>query len=300
MRRSDTYWAGLSTDLLIEQTMMKSVKSQSGLTHGRGFTKPVRNVWVHSMHASATYHLSLKSLTCHTAAETSHTDCEISRSTRDNRDLERIVEWLHQHNPFVVTDGRLRGLASGVTAADADSVTCDIAEAVGDELQKAFDGLSFSEFSVKRKNTVKTLAHLSSCGQPGERNLLDFDSTGLFHRLIVMIERSANLEPYFSYELTATPLSLFKGNIMLKAVKPALAKKLTKCLSQQAQKADLSQNDLLFIVDGGALLHNVRWTKNMTVCEIIKIYVGVLRRRYGQSAIIVFDGYSGGATNDVS
>ena len=83
---------------------------------------------------------------------------------------------------------------------------------------------------------------------------------------------------------------------MLKAVKPALAKELTKSLSQQAQKGRSLTEQFIVHTDGGALLHNVRWTKNTTVCDIIKIYIGVLRRRYGQSAIVVFDGYSGGAT----
>ncbi|KAL8563077.1 hypothetical protein ACOMHN_065219 [Nucella lapillus] len=32
LRRSDRYWAGLSTDLVIEQVLMRSVKSAGGLT----------------------------------------------------------------------------------------------------------------------------------------------------------------------------------------------------------------------------------------------------------------------------
>jgi hypothetical protein len=42
LRRSDRYWAGLSTDLVIEQVMMRSLKSRGGLTHGRGITDTVR------------------------------------------------------------------------------------------------------------------------------------------------------------------------------------------------------------------------------------------------------------------
>jgi hypothetical protein len=38
VRRSDRYWAGLSTDLVIEQVMMRAVKSRGGLTHGRGMS----------------------------------------------------------------------------------------------------------------------------------------------------------------------------------------------------------------------------------------------------------------------
>ena len=42
VRRSDRYWAGLSTDLIIEQVMMRSIKSRSGLIRSPGFTETVR------------------------------------------------------------------------------------------------------------------------------------------------------------------------------------------------------------------------------------------------------------------
>ena len=49
VRRGDHYWAGLSTDLVIEQVIMRSVKTTGGLTRGRGFLK--RKVWYGSCHA---------------------------------------------------------------------------------------------------------------------------------------------------------------------------------------------------------------------------------------------------------
>ena len=41
VRRTDRYWAGLWTDLVIEQVMMRSIKSRGGLTRGRGVTESV-------------------------------------------------------------------------------------------------------------------------------------------------------------------------------------------------------------------------------------------------------------------
>ena len=43
-RRSHRFWAGLSTDLLIEQVLMRSVKKNGGLTRGRGMSEPQRLV----------------------------------------------------------------------------------------------------------------------------------------------------------------------------------------------------------------------------------------------------------------
>ena len=42
--RSNHSWAGLWSDLVIEQTLMRSVKSKGGLTRGRGMNESVRHV----------------------------------------------------------------------------------------------------------------------------------------------------------------------------------------------------------------------------------------------------------------
>ena len=53
VRRTDKFWAGLSSDLVIEQTLMRSVKSTGGLTRGRGMSESTRLVWLLSMPACA-------------------------------------------------------------------------------------------------------------------------------------------------------------------------------------------------------------------------------------------------------
>ena len=45
-RRSDRAWAGLSTDLIIEQVRMRSLKTSGGLTRGRGMTEQQRLTWL--------------------------------------------------------------------------------------------------------------------------------------------------------------------------------------------------------------------------------------------------------------
>ena len=52
VRRSDRYWAGLSTDsLAIEQVLIRSVKTRGGLTRGRGMSESQRllclHLWLH-------------------------------------------------------------------------------------------------------------------------------------------------------------------------------------------------------------------------------------------------------------
>ena len=53
IRRSDRFWAGLWTDLAIEQSLMITAKSHGGLTRGRGMIESVRLLWVLSGHKCA-------------------------------------------------------------------------------------------------------------------------------------------------------------------------------------------------------------------------------------------------------
>ena len=60
VRRSNRHWAGLWSDLLIEQTLMRSCKIRGGLTRGRGMSQAVRHIWVLSLN-----HLQLFMMLCH-------------------------------------------------------------------------------------------------------------------------------------------------------------------------------------------------------------------------------------------
>ena len=62
-RCSGQYWTYLSIDLIIEQVMMRSIKSRGGLTRCRGFTEPVRLMWMYSMHNCTQVHDAITSLT---------------------------------------------------------------------------------------------------------------------------------------------------------------------------------------------------------------------------------------------
>ena len=54
IRRSDRLWSRLSPDMVIEQTMMRPLKSRSGLTRCRGMHETVWHTWLNTMtdHAS--------------------------------------------------------------------------------------------------------------------------------------------------------------------------------------------------------------------------------------------------------
>ncbi|KAL8582347.1 hypothetical protein ACOMHN_037104 [Nucella lapillus] len=61
-RRSERYWAGLSQDLVIEQVLMRSLKTSGGLTRGTGFGERQRLVWLLSMPACAEINSAMQTL----------------------------------------------------------------------------------------------------------------------------------------------------------------------------------------------------------------------------------------------
>jgi hypothetical protein len=133
IRRSDRYWAALSTDLIIEQVMMKAVKARGGLTHGRGITESVRNTWVCSMTKCAAVRSALFSLTNldSSSEETAHVDTGKARLQRDQTDLSRLLTFYRNNNPFHVGEGQLHSIHTGITASTQDGINCDDAEEVG-------------------------------------------------------------------------------------------------------------------------------------------------------------------------
>ena len=63
IRRSDTYRSGLSSDLIIEQVLMRSMKTSGGLTRGRGMGEVQRAIWLPSSPACTAVNEAIQNLT---------------------------------------------------------------------------------------------------------------------------------------------------------------------------------------------------------------------------------------------
>ena len=61
--RSNQCWAGLSCDFVIEQILMRSLKSTGGLTRGSGMTEDMRNLWTSSAPATSEYNIVMQDFT---------------------------------------------------------------------------------------------------------------------------------------------------------------------------------------------------------------------------------------------
>lgn len=53
--------------------------------------------------------------------------------------------------------------------------------------------------------------------------------------------------------------------------------------------------NLLYVVDGGCLLHRVRWQKGTALSTSLTSYVLYVKCHFKASATVVFDGYGNGA-----
>jgi len=156
------------------------------------------------------------------------------------------------------------------------------------KIQKSLDNKLINDASIKRKDQLKSLASLRNniCKKEGERLS---DPKALFHRMVTIAEREENLEQFFQFELTAEPMSLFKDGMMRKPDKPSL-RKIIMPEGDAIPKKDIAANSH-FVIDGGALLHRVRWQKGDKFISIAETYIKYTKKHYGESVEVIFDGY---------
>src|SRR6218665_3750497 len=271
--------------------MTKSLKSRGGLTHGSGMSESVRLTWIKTVHICANLHDAL----CHLGGlvnqtREEHSEFGKSRSRRDGNDSRKISDWFELHDPFKTNDSELRSISAGLTSSVGNGINCDMAEEIGAKIQMKLDDKCFSDVVLKKSDKVKTLTRLQKVLVVDKKEIF-VQSAHLFNRLIVLVEWTTEMEQYFSYELTPMPSSLFQDSFMRKPQKAALG----PVLFQKAMFTE-SLPASQFVLDGGSLLHKIKWPKTGKYIDVIKLYLGYILRNYGSKCCIVFDGYESGPT----
>ena len=287
VRRSDKYWAGLWTDLTIEQVLMRSIKSRGGLTRGRGITESVRAIWLGSMHRRSAVHDAMSSLSqVFRSGGEQHVELGKSRRERDAKDLHIFTSFLESHNPFDTTSNVLRSISSGFVAREEDGINCEDAENVGKDIQKKLDNISFESASIKRSEKIRNLSQLRETVQVQDEKV-HIDPLVLFGRLSILVQNQDEAAELFKYELTHEPPALFKNGLMRKPNKSALRQKLVK------DSLNCSNPSQITVVDGGALLYHVSWLPDSTYSDIANQYSDYVMKKYGDSekVLVIFDGY---------
>eukprot|EP00794_Sanderia_malayensis_P002757 gene2757-3187_t len=112
VRRTTKNWAGIWTDLSIEQILMKSLKGRSGVI-GKGITENVMNVWTKTMHRCAEVTETMNLMMSTKKSSCQHKELFSGRVKRDYEDFKKIQAWFQLHNPFTVGN-QLVSLDSGL------------------------------------------------------------------------------------------------------------------------------------------------------------------------------------------
>ncbi|CAH3187344.1 unnamed protein product [Porites lobata] len=289
IRRSDRFWAGLSSDLVIEQVLMRSVKSSGGLTHGRGMAESQRAQWLLSMPACASISSAMQEFTsrCY-ASSGQHKEMTKTRQARDDEDSRALLGYLQERNPFDC-DLSMRNISTGITA-DC-TVNVDRAKEVGETILKSMVGNNVQEYTFKKKNHLVTMGQKKSIKVDGEP--LQIDPQLLFQRL------TTNVAELFQYELCSQPSSLFDQHGLLReANKAQLADDIwTVAKGNEMQPPEIA-GEMNHVIDGGSLLQRIPWKRDETFNSIAKGYVEYIQQKFTNS-IVVFDGYNAGPVNFV-
>ena len=207
IRRSSQYWAGLGSDLVIEQTVMRSLKSLGGLMWGSGMSEHQRTVWAMSSTVLSLYNLAMQDLTKRSyVTSDQHKELSASRLKRDEIDLGNVAEKLDIDTPFS-TDELLRNILTGINANEDVNVQ-DFFK-IGRDIVQEMDGQLVFSYSHKRSLNAKTLASSKNIKVSADRSI---DPALLFQRFLV-ISQTGNLwlVDAMSYELCLYPMSLFEG-----------------------------------------------------------------------------------------
>ena len=210
VRRSNRAWAGLSSDLTIEQTLMQGAKSTGGLTRGRGITEFQRAKWVLSMPACTEMSNAMQEVTA-TQRTTSdqHIESSEGRSSKDASDSLAITSFLAERNPFS-GDPSLRNIVTGVVA-DSD-VDVTEAEEKGLAILKSMKGKSAAELSFKTSDQVKTL-RLKNSKTGNNEKLQTVYPQLLFQRCLTgSASISIAQSELFCFELCGYPSALFESH----------------------------------------------------------------------------------------
>lgn len=88
-----------------------------------------------------------------------------------------------------------------------------------------------------------------------------------------------HLKNIFEYELAPLPPSLFDTDFLRKSSKSAFYKTINKLVSD-SELVTLSSN-VVYVIDGGFLLHKIVWPKLCSIKDILNIYKNYITKHYG-------------------
>ncbi|KAK6167144.1 hypothetical protein SNE40_021241 [Patella caerulea] len=276
---------------------MRALKTSGGLTRGSNMTEKQIALWTMSAPVCSQYNQAMQEFTGK-MFETSeqHKETMTCRIKRDAYDSSKVFGKFNDYPPLI-TYPSLRNIISGMEANPQVNVV-EFRE-VGRRIMDKMVGQKVFSYSFKRKDRAVTMASTTSVKVDEDRSI---KSIALFQRLLVVSwTGEVSLSGAMEYELCPFPPSLFESkNLMRAPDKPALMQALAKYIQGEDKdnKAILDSIPITdwYVMDGGSLLHRIKWKPESSYGSIIKSYVKLLDKYGRDNTTIVFDGYDSGPT----
>ena len=193
VRTNERKWAGLSTDLVLEQVLMRNIKTSGVLKRGKGMTEQQRLIWLLLVPVCAEMDSAMLDLTgiCNSTSE-QNMDISESRQNRDMKDTQTLLNALAEQNPFTaqpVLRNIMNGLHANYIVSVADSR--DIGQGVLASMTRKF----VPEFAFKQRNQAVTLVTKSSVKIDEEK--IQVNPQFLFQRVIVALKSLNEMKAMF-------------------------------------------------------------------------------------------------------
>ena len=180
--------------MIIEQSIMKSMKTDGGVARGRSTQESVMSKWVYGMHAMNTVCEGLEDL-ANVKMDTTdqHVDASDSRVKRDIEDVKKLLEWFLLHDPFPEVK-KIMSIASGVVGDE--KINCHNAREVGIASMTGMIGQTFNNIKLKRADKVLPLLTISSAIKVHDEKV-PIDSVLLFQHMSITKTFEDELEKFF-------------------------------------------------------------------------------------------------------
>lgn len=297
VRYSDQEWSGTWTDMSIEQKLMKPSKSLGGMDRGRmKNSESGHRVWLETLNHMTSINLLMEEHADEDSSQQSdiHKDLGPTRMQRDAEAVAHIGTWFDSRKPFDQDRDRalLVSFSTGFTSTEgADDVNADQAMKVGEQMNTILNNKKFGS-SMELKAKVHPLSILRKAPLLNDVKV-HVQPLKLFNRLIIIVQRFDSVQESLKYELTLIPLSLFDNNHkMRKANKAEFSKACLKSLTTASSSCPTVSH---IVIDGGWLLHMVKWEQGDTWQDIADRYLKfvlnlVATVSHRECVTVVFDG----------
>ena len=146
IRRVEAEWGENETDKVIEQDLMRLIKSKGGLTRGRGISDSTMHRFTNALPMTVPMRSTLeKYCNVHSHSSEQYKDLRQVSKVSQYQHIKCFVEWLDLHSPFPQESQALTNISNGTVAEK--NVNCHKAIEIGMELAATLANIPFSDAS---------------------------------------------------------------------------------------------------------------------------------------------------------